>query len=44
MYFSHTTEISPSIAWVEEQKEDSEKKEKEKLTFETLFMCNGKGL
>jgi hypothetical protein len=28
MYFSHTTEISPSIAWVEEQKEDSEKKKK----------------
>jgi hypothetical protein len=40
MYFSYTTEISPSIAWVEEQKEVSEKK----WTFETLLMCNGKGL
>jgi hypothetical protein len=31
MYFSYTTEILPSIAWVEEQKEVSEKKEKNGL-------------
>jgi hypothetical protein len=33
MYFSYTTELSPSIAWVEEQKEDSEKKRKRKIDF-----------